>query len=107
MTDSEDPGSTGVKRAYAIMLDSISEPSRRVGIADIGNFNQSGGYRAWLEIRRGRDGVQFEGAVNDKHGGGANAWFADGHGSFVDYETLQQPEKVSWNRTGWNHLGPR
>jgi prepilin-type N-terminal cleavage/methylation domain-containing protein/prepilin-type processing-associated H-X9-DG protein len=99
-------GGGATRTAYFKQIDLFDAPSRRAAIADAGNFNDTGtAYRAWFELRRGDGGWRFGGSTNDKHNGGSNVNFLDGHASIVDWETLQQPLKPGWNGTGWNHMG--
>jgi prepilin-type N-terminal cleavage/methylation domain-containing protein len=105
-----------------LKLTSITNPTRRLMIADKGGFMFSDMVtNNWMGIRRGQDGSLYtDGGVDSsaRHGGtpatGANLLVnglvnfvcVDGHAETSSYADIQQPDIWSWYGPGsWHWLG--
>jgi prepilin-type processing-associated H-X9-DG protein len=113
---------------------SYDRHAERLAVADAGTFSvHHNRGKQFLELRRGAQGLQWEGAVNPRHFqptltglepispalqgyvgpvlykmiGQANVLFLDGHVGSPGYHALQQPDKNEWQQRGWNHFGER
>jgi prepilin-type N-terminal cleavage/methylation domain-containing protein/prepilin-type processing-associated H-X9-DG protein len=82
----------------------ISDPSNMLAIADAGGVgtNDPTQWKSWLALRRGNQGVEFEGMVNPRHSDRVNWLAVDGSAKSDSFEFLQQPDKPSFQFGGWN-----
>ena len=86
----------------------IKDHTRRLSIADAGDLslqNPNSGFRAWMEIQRGKSGHDGHGAVNPRHGDLVNWVALDGSAHSDTYDYVQQPTMSSNLVEGWNVLG--
>jgi prepilin-type N-terminal cleavage/methylation domain-containing protein/prepilin-type processing-associated H-X9-DG protein len=97
-------------------------PAYRMIAADVGNFDWIPQWNAWMTIRRGSDGVNYECGVDGRHNvkirmvpttgavvpqeyGNVNMAMVDGHAESQVFDLVQQTSKASWEGNGWNYMG--